>query len=176
MSRRDEFIAERLKEEEHLTRREAMNRHHTIRHNHEPPPRKGVSPLLFMLLVFALIMVTSTMNRSGKGEETAPDRTTPQWQQMLSIATIMSEGSWGSELLDSCFLLMEDFAEAGELSASRYMLLLASGAQPDYQSEKLIATIAANEQEAEIYRQALEASYQNMLRLSQSSVPAQKSP
>lgn len=177
MSRREQFIADRLREEPKLSRREAMNHHHSIRHTYRPTRRRGISPLMMIILILSLMMAIATLNRGAEeAKTTATDRASPHWQQMLSIATTMSNGEWGAELLDSCFVLMEDFAESGEVSASRYMLLLANGVEPSSESDRLIDDIAADEVEAETYRLALAASHQNMLRLSESSAPAQGAP
>lgn len=178
MSRREDFVAERQSDKPpEKTRRQKLSGYHPIRHTYKEMPRRKISPVLFMLLVFALIMATSTMGRNAAGaKETVRDRNSPMWQQLLSTVTVMSQGEWGAELLDSCYLLMEDFAEAGDVEASRYMLLLANGIEPGSESEKLIKEIAANPEEAELYRLALEASHQNMLSLSSGSAPAQGSP
>lgn len=177
MSRRDEYLAQRQSvRRPQKTRREQLSGHYTIRHTYKPTPRRGFSPLVMVALILSMVMAIAALNRGGTVPGTAESRqSSPLWQQMLSTAGTMSRGAWGAELLDSCYGLMEDFAEIGEVSASRYMLLLASGVEPGKESEKLIEDIAANEEEAKIYRLALEASYQNMLLLSSGSAPAQSS-
>jgi len=164
-----------------MSRRENMNRHHTIRRTGDYTPKRRLSTFAIFLLLLVSVMAITALNNRGTGtslvpaqsmqaapptpaSHPSPDQTPPTREQLFTIAGIMAEGRWGSETLDSCILLAKGFAANGDTDAAAYMELLVAGSAPDTASEKLIATLTTDPEDAKNCRLALENAHQSSVR------------
>lgn len=143
-------------------RREDFNRHHTIRHTYEGPPKRRVS-LLLMLMLIVITSVAVTALKAPK-----PQPLTPTREKLLSVASLMAEGAWGAELLDQCLLLSNKCTAEGDNEAAAYLILLVNGNKPDEASDKLIKSIANCKEQLQILQLALKSSYNNRISITQS--------
>ncbi|MEG0753198.1 MAG: hypothetical protein RR461_05155 [Angelakisella sp.] len=159
-----------------MSRRESMNRHHTIRRTGDYTPKRRLSTFAMFLLFLVSVMAITALNNRGAGSplvpppsmeagtsapisQPSPDQTSPTREQLFTIAGIMAEGRWGSETLDSCILLAKGFAASGDTNAAAYMELLVAGSAPDAASETLIAALTTDQDDAKNCGLALESAH-----------------
>ncbi|MEG2074627.1 MAG: hypothetical protein RRY54_07650, partial [Angelakisella sp.] len=125
-----------------MGRREDFNRHHSIRHTYDTPPKRRI-PLLIMLM---LIVTCSFVVTALKSTEPSP-ALSPQREKLLGAASLVAEGAWGNELVDSCLIMLDDFTQAGDTEAAAYLTLLVEGSQPDASSDKLTAALTSDKKQ-----------------------------